>query len=74
MLSVKDFKPKPYELDREDFRVLPEVCKQEIALTHPECVVRFSNPYIIRLSNIATANERDWFIPTSAVEQLDEVE
>ena len=67
MLSLTDFKPKPYEPDREAFRGLTEVCKQEIALTHPECVVRFSNPYIIRLSNIATANERDWCISSAVL-------
>lgn len=67
MLSLMDFNPKPLEpTNRRDFRGIPEVCKQEIAHTHPERMVPHR---IIRLSKIAVANGRDWLISISDTER-----
>lgn len=48
MLSLKDFNPRPYEPGEPGnicgFFGFPEVIKNEVAVTHPECVVRFSQP------------------------------
>ena len=70
MLSVKDFNPKPLESGDNYYRFFgfPEVIKNEVAITHPECVMMFSHP-VARSNEIAIANRRNWFIDTT--KQLD---